>query len=172
MASKRVARSVVNWGQFAERVHPNQREYFRAFKAKSENFVNRVHKNPESLPKIDFDFYKARIAIPGLVEEMQKGYAALNISYPTDKQNLKSSIDTESKAAAEKLTELKDVAAKMRQGAQDVIDKIDKLPSPDEMTMEMYTDYFPEQKLDPENNPTFWPHTKNYQPGPHSDAIN
>ncbi len=32
----------------------------------------RVHKYPESLPKIDFAFYKSRIAMPGLVDSFEK----------------------------------------------------------------------------------------------------
>jgi len=39
MASRRIAKSAVDWAAFAERVPVNQREAFRAFKAHSESFV-------------------------------------------------------------------------------------------------------------------------------------
>ena len=41
MASKRVAKSAVDWVKFAELVPKNQKDGFRAFKAKSDAFVAR-----------------------------------------------------------------------------------------------------------------------------------
>ncbi len=42
--------------------------------------------------------------------------------------------------------------------------KLDTLPPLEEMTHEMYCDYFPDQARNPEKRPTFWPHDKNSQP--------
>ena len=39
---------------------------------------------PETAPKIDFAAYKARITVPGMVEEFQKQYEALKVPYPAD----------------------------------------------------------------------------------------
>ena len=39
MAARRLAASAVDWAAFVERVHPNQMESFRAFKAKSDTFI-------------------------------------------------------------------------------------------------------------------------------------
>ena len=41
MAARRVAKSAVDWAAFAERVPANQKEAFRAFKAKSDFLVSR-----------------------------------------------------------------------------------------------------------------------------------
>ena len=41
MAGRRIAKSAVDWAAFVERVPPNQIDAFRAFKAKSDNFVSR-----------------------------------------------------------------------------------------------------------------------------------
>lgn len=48
------------------------------------------------------------------------------------------------------------------------LSKIDSLPKPDEMTMEMYAYYFPEKAINPQR-PTFWPHIPKMQPG-HPDS--
>jgi hypothetical protein len=40
--------------------------------------------NPETAPKIDWDYYKARIPVQGMVEDFRKKYGALNIPYPAD----------------------------------------------------------------------------------------
>ena len=41
MAGKRVAKSLVDWAAFAERVPPAERDIFRLFKAKSTGFVTK-----------------------------------------------------------------------------------------------------------------------------------
>jgi hypothetical protein len=40
--------------------------------------------NPETAPKIDWDYYKARIPVQGMVDDFRKKYGALNIPYPSD----------------------------------------------------------------------------------------
>jgi F-type H+-transporting ATPase subunit d len=40
--------------------------------------------NPEAAPKIDWAYYKTRVAVPGMVETFQKQYEALKIPYPAD----------------------------------------------------------------------------------------
>jgi len=39
MAARRLAASAVDWAAFVERVHPQQMELFRAFKAKSDGLI-------------------------------------------------------------------------------------------------------------------------------------
>jgi F-type H+-transporting ATPase subunit d len=40
--------------------------------------------NPESAPKIDWEYYKACVPVPGMVDDYRKKYEALNIPYPSD----------------------------------------------------------------------------------------
>ena len=49
------------------------------------------------------------------------------------------------------------------------LSKIESLPKPEEMTMEMYAYYFPKLALDPVQRPTFWPHMPYIQPD-HKDS--
>lgn len=41
--------------------------------------------NPETPPKIDWAYYKKNIAIPGLVDKLQKEYESFMVPYPADK---------------------------------------------------------------------------------------
>lgn len=41
MAARRLAVSAVDWTAFKQRVPPRQQEFFKAFKSKNDNFVNR-----------------------------------------------------------------------------------------------------------------------------------
>ncbi|XP_064618335.1 ATP synthase subunit d, mitochondrial-like [Liolophura sinensis] len=170
MAARRLAKSAVDWTAFAERVPPAQKEYFRAFKARSEGFVNRVHQYPEKLPAIDFAFYKRALASPALAEQFEKSYQGLNIPYPKDKSNLAAKVDSE-KSAAEATSKslVKELQEEISQAKQ-VLSKLDSLPPPEHMTLEMYSYYFPENDLDP-NKPTHWPHTPEFQPANKKDLL-
>jgi len=164
MAARRIAKSAIDWAAFAERVPPNQREAFRAFKARSDFFIARVHRFPEKLPEIDFAYYKGRLSSPAVVDEYEKAYKALAVAYPKDKGNVKAQIDEQEKQAQEVTKQQIADARKSIDEAKALLGKIDSVPSPDVMTQEMYADYFPEQALNPWERPTFWPHTKSYQP--------
>ncbi|KAK7112680.1 ATP synthase subunit d, mitochondrial-like [Littorina saxatilis] len=171
MAARRIAKSAVDWVAFKERVPARQQEFYRAFKHRNDLFVNKVHQYPAELPKIDFAVYKARLPNPALADEFQKAYEGLNIPYPADKSSAVKQIEDEEKSAgalskayiAERQAEISD--------AKLLLSKIDSLPKPEEMTMEMYAYYFPDLAIDPVKRPTFWPHIPNIQPG-HKDAHN
>ena len=84
MAAQRISASTVNWVEFARKIPAAQKASFQAFKQKSDGFVRAVNALPEAAPKIDFDAYRSRIAVPGMVDDFQKKYEALQIPYPKD----------------------------------------------------------------------------------------
>ena len=84
MAAKRVTTSAVNWGELANKVPAAQKPVLNAFKSKHNGYLQAVSVLPDSLPKIDFDSYKGRITVPGMVEDFQKKYEGLAIPYPAD----------------------------------------------------------------------------------------
>lgn len=51
--------------------------------------------NPENPPKIDWEFYKAKVPVPGMVDTFQKKYETLQIPYPQD--TVSSLIDAQEK---------------------------------------------------------------------------
>jgi F-type H+-transporting ATPase subunit d len=164
MAARRVAKSAIDWAAFAERVPVNQREAFRAFKAKSDAFVAKVHRFPENLPPIDFTSYASRVSNPAMVAEFEKAYKGLNIPYPQDKNKVKADIDKQEQEAAAEAKQHIAEAQKAITNAKNLLSKIKSLPPYEEITMEMYADYFPNGALKPAERPTLWPHTKSYQP--------
>ena len=84
MAAQRISASSVNWVEFARKIPAAQKASFQAFKQKSDGFVRAVNALPEAAPKIDFEAYRSRIAVPGMVDDFQKKYEALQIPYPKD----------------------------------------------------------------------------------------
>lgn len=164
MAARRLAASAVDWAAFVERVHPQQMELFRAFKAKSDGLIAKVHRFPEALPKIDFAFYSSRVSNPAMVAEFEKAYKALNIPYPQDKNKVREQVDAEEKDAMEKIKKYAEESEKSVEDARLMLRKIKELPSVENFTLEMYYEYFPEVYEHEQKYPTFWPHTKAYQP--------
>merc|ERR1712179_597554 len=84
MAAQRISASSVNWVEFARKIPAAQKASFQAFKQKSDGFVRAVNVLPEAAPKIDFEAYRSRIAVAGMVDDFQKKYEALQIPYPKD----------------------------------------------------------------------------------------
>lgn len=45
--------------------------------------------NPETAPKIDWAYYKSRVAISGMVDQFQSKYDAVKVPYPADNYSAK-----------------------------------------------------------------------------------
>lgn len=161
MASKRIASSAVNWSAIAERVHPEQRINFNNFKVRSDKYLRSVQANPETSPKIDWSFYKSKVAVAGLVDNFQKSYEALNVPYPKD--NVTASVDSQAKDVKAEIEQFKQASKARIVGHQEAIEHLKSLLPFDQMTMEDYRDAYPELALDSINRPTFWPHTPEEQ---------
>ena len=94
MAAKQVTTSTVNWDELANKVPVAQKPVLNAFKSKHNGYLQAVSVLPDSLPKIDFDSYKGRITVPGMVEDFQKKYESLAIPYPQDTMSAANSSHT------------------------------------------------------------------------------
>jgi len=68
----------------AARIAPEQKGAFGALKMKVEKHMRAVNALPAEMPKIDFAAYKSSVAVPGMVDNFEKSYAALTIPYPSD----------------------------------------------------------------------------------------
>jgi len=161
MSSKRIASSAVNWAALAERVPENQRIFFNALKGRSDGYLRRVLSNPETAPKIDWSVYKSKVALPGLVDSFQKQYEAFKVPYPQDK--VTPEVDAQQKQAEAEIKSFVEASNRRIATYQAAISKWDDVLPFEEMTLEEYKDAFPEDSLDPINNPTFWPHNPEEQ---------
>lgn len=163
MASRRISASAVNWAAIAERVPPNQRMQFNAFKSRSDKYMRAVMANPEQSPKIDWAAYKKNVAVAGLVDSFQKQYEALKVAYPAD--TVSATVDAQGKQLEQDIAKyIKESEARIA-GYQQELAHLNSLLPFSQMTMEDFKDSYPELALDPINKPTFWPHTPEEQPG-------
>ncbi|KAJ8924874.1 hypothetical protein NQ315_001029 [Exocentrus adspersus] len=161
MASKRIAKSAINWSELNARVPPHQRPQYLAFKSQSDAYLRRVLANPENLPQIDWSYYQQKVPVPGMVEEFKKQYGALSIPFPPD--TVSSQIDSLEKEIKNDIQKFKTESnARITEYKKQLAHLAGLIPY-DQMTMEDYRDAFPEDALDPINRPTFWPHTPEEQ---------
>jgi len=161
MAAKRIATSSVKWAELAERVPEHQKASFLAFKSKSDQYLRRVMANPESAPGIDWNYYKTRVPIPGMVDSFQKAYSSLTIEYP--KENVSGALDALEKEIQNDIAKFKSESNARIEEYKKQLSYLASLLPYDQMTMEDYRDAFPDQALDPINKPTWWPHDEEEQ---------
>lgn len=156
MAAKRITQSSINWSALAERVPPNQKTNFIAFKTRSDKYLRAVLAHPEQSPAIDWAQYQKTVAIPGLVDTFRKAYEGLKVPYPVD--TLSAKVEEQRKEVSGDIQKFKaDSEARIAQHKAE-LERISALLPYDQMTLEEFKDAHPDLALDPLNKPTFWPH--------------
>lgn len=91
-----------------------------------------------------------------MVDAFQKQYEALKVPYPAD--TVSAQVDAQ-RSQVDK--DIKDFIATSNARIAELEKQIQHLKSMlpfEQMTMEDFKDAYPEQAIDPINNPTFWPH--------------
>lgn len=156
MAAKRIAQSNINWAALAERVPVDQKVSFTAFKSRSDKYLRAVLANPAESPKLDWAYYKARVATPGLVDTFQKSLEALKVPYPAD--TLTAQVDALRKEYQADIAKMKQESAERIANHEKELERIKSLLPYSQMTLEDFRDAHPDLALDPLNKPTFWPH--------------
>ncbi|PSN33066.1 ATP synthase subunit d [Blattella germanica] len=161
MAARRITQASINWTALAERVPENQKPFFAAFKSKSDAYLRRMMANPETPPKIDWAYYKARVPVAGMVDDFQKKYDTLQIPYPAD--TVSAQIDQQQQQVSKEVQDFVKKSNDRIAEYQSEVSRLKALIPYELMTMEDFRDAYPELALDPMNKPTFWPHTAEEQ---------
>lgn len=156
MAARRFTKSAINWAAIIERVPETQKAEFQAFKAKVDGNLRKVGALPEEPPKIDWNHYKSKVPVPGMVEAFQKAYESLKIPYPQD--TYASVLDAEEASATKHVNDFIQEAHKKIKEAEQGLAFWDTIPPMETMTLQEFAEYFPDDCVDPLRRPTFWPH--------------
>ncbi|XP_072761252.1 ATP synthase subunit d, mitochondrial [Anoplolepis gracilipes] len=157
----RRAIKAVNWAALAERIPETEKTAFAAFKAKSDQHLQRMTANPEAPPKIDWAYYKKNIAVAGLAEKFQKEYESLSVPYPADKYT--SQIETQEKELLTHIQQFTNESNERIVNSNKEIERVKSLLPFSEMTMEDFQESYPDMAINPDK-PTVWPHIPEYQP--------
>ncbi|NP_001290625.1 ATP synthase subunit d, mitochondrial isoform X1 [Esox lucius] len=155
MAGKRAALKAIDWLAFAERVPPNQRAMFNSLKTRSDAIAAKLTSLPEKPVTIDWNFYKANVALPGMVAEFESKFSTLTIPEPKDTATADINVQ---EAEANKSAVAYIQASKDRIAAYEIeLEKFRNMVPFEQMTIEDLNQVFPETKLDKEKYP-YWPH--------------
>lgn len=148
----------VNWQAISERVPEVQRNLFNAYKARSDQYLRRMQANPESPPKMNWDYYKNVLVTPSLADKFQKDYESFKVPFPADKYT--SQIEAKEKALEKEIEEFRQECKKAEQEYHAYIASWEAIMPYDQMTMEDFLEAHPEYETGTVNKPSIWPHTE------------
>jgi len=159
MASKRVAKSAVEWAKFEKLVPKPDVSEFQQFRTRSAAYVARVGGLPDALPSIDWAQYKRRTkAFANVVEEFEKKYSSLTVPYPNAPSDVMNQI---SKQEQEELGHQKKFSAnaseQIKQWEED-LKHWSNMPPVLHMTRGEHVEYLTELIPDLRKQPSFFPH--------------
>ncbi|CAG0893823.1 unnamed protein product [Darwinula stevensoni] len=166
MAARRITKSAIDWATFAERVPPEQKVQFFAFKGKSDLYLRKMLSLPEKPPTLNFEAYKTRVANAAAVDKLKKQYEAVKIPYPENKYSTK--IDQLEKEAEKETMDFISASNARIHEYEKELSKWNTMIPLEQMTLQELHTSFPHLAHDP-NNPTYYPHEPEYQPGYRAD---
>ncbi|XP_065579818.1 ATP synthase subunit d, mitochondrial-like [Artemia franciscana] len=158
MASKRIARSSIDWAKMAESVPESQKAMYNQFKAKSDGYIRKALSYPEQPSPINWEHYRKSLTNPAMVDAFKKQYEALKVPYPEDK--VSSQIDAQEAEAKKEITKFIQESRGRIENYKAELGKLGQMIPFEHMTLEDFFEAFPEKALNPENPKSFWPHTE------------
>ncbi|KAL5970480.1 ATP synthase subunit d mitochondrial [Taenia solium] len=149
MASRRIARTAINWTELYQHCPKHQLEQFRDLKAKTDGLVSKISSLPEKLPEVNWEYYQKVVSVPGLVENFKKEYMALQVALPTDSKSVGKSVDAQATMMSALVKKHVSACECMKVDAARMKEALKKLPPFDEMIPEIIVAYFPDTNMDP-----------------------
>ncbi|KAK6634222.1 hypothetical protein RUM44_004830 [Polyplax serrata] len=153
--AKRLSSSSINWAKLVEILDKRGLSEIHTLKLKSDKFLREVMSHPAELPKLDWAYYKSKIALPGMVDAMKNGYETVKIPYPGDQgyfakidkqlQELKNDHKADMAEMSKSLAELE---AKLK--------KMEAIPPYSQMNNEQFTESGSPYAII-ESRPDLWP---------------
>ena len=147
MASKRIAKTSVEWAKLQKLLPQEQHHVYNNLLAKNFQFTSKVASLPENLPKIDFESYRKQLGNPSVIDKLEKNYLAFQAPYPKDSENALSKIDQAERQEEASLAEfMKEISQKI-EGLRAEKFRLTNVPPLEEMTKELEVYYFPDRKV-------------------------
>ena len=161
----RISATAVDFALLATKVPIEQKPALAALQNKLNGHLRKVNSLPAVAPAIDFDAYRVKVTVPGMVDNFAAKYSALNIPYPGD-QGLIAAIDAQ---GAEQKIAVADYCAKSEARIAELkieLARWEAMKPVEEMTREEALDagligtvitgvFNPDV-------PAFWPYTETY----------
>ncbi|XP_022222082.2 nucleolar protein dao-5 [Drosophila obscura] len=165
---------LINMSDILQRVPPNQLPQFQMFKKRNEKYRARVGKYPDSMPKIDWEYYRKNVRpeFVSWVTQFEQKYDKLDTLFVNRHVMLSSrryfeEVNKEAEDMQREICEYKEESDKRIKVLNEQLDVLKAMMPYEQMTMEEFCLHRPHLAPDFINKPTFWPHTPEEQtPGP------
>jgi len=162
MASKRIATSAVDWAALAVKMPAENKAAFTALKMKVDKNMRSVNALPEAIVPINFEAYRAKINIPGMVDNFEKQYKALDIPYPSDQGTI-AQIDAQAATEKGRYTQFVKESDSRIAGYNTELAKWEAMKPVEEMNLEEALDAGLTQFVIDPNVPSFFPHDQTWE---------
>lgn len=157
MATRAVVKVTADWSNLASRVHPTEVPKLNKLKSHIDATATKVSTLPDSLPKIDWAYYKAHASNPKLVEEIEKRYSSLKVSPPKAPESRLNELKKAQEEDEARYKKFVVIAESYIHSTEVMKNKFSNMIPVQEMNMEDWTLTFPYWSTTIEN-PSIWPH--------------
>ncbi|KAH8348457.1 hypothetical protein KR084_007544 [Drosophila pseudotakahashii] len=166
--------TVVQLADLMKQVPPNQLKMFQMFAKKHEEYKDRVRKYPESMPTIDWEYYRQNVReefvdwVKGYETKYDKLHSLFeNRHAMVDHKRYFEKVDEEAEEVKKAIAVFKAESNERIKQLSEKLEFVKAMQPYDQMTMEEFCFARPHLAPDFINKPTFWPHTPEEQmPGP------
>ncbi|XP_016981236.1 proteoglycan 4 isoform X2 [Drosophila rhopaloa] len=169
---------VIQLADLVKQVPPNQMKMFQMFSKKHEEYKDRVRKYPESMPTIDWDYYRQNVReefvdwVKGYETKYDKMHSLFeNRHAMVDHKRYFDQVDAEAEEVKKEISAYKAASNERIKKLSEQMEFAKGMHPYNNMTMEEFCFARPHLAPDFINKPTFWPHTPEEQtPGPSDPA--
>lgn len=156
MASKALA-TRLDWTKLTQTASKLDCSKLNKLKSQVDLTLAKCSQLPETLPKIDWAYYKAHSCDPKAVEDLEKKYTSLKIEQPTIPTSRIEDLQKAKQQDIERYNKFKEEAVSFIESAEVVKEKFNKMLPIDTMSLEDFTRTFPLWSIT-YDNPSTWPH--------------
>ncbi|KAI8038420.1 hypothetical protein M5D96_008318 [Drosophila gunungcola] len=165
---------VVQLADLVKQVPPNQLKMFQIFTKKHEEYKDRVRKYPESMPTIDWEYYRQNVReefvewVKGYETKYDKLHSLFENRHAiVDHKRYFDKVDAEGEEVKKAISAYKAESNERIKKLNEQLEFLKAMQPYENMTMEEFCFARPHLAPDFLNKPTFWPHTPEEQvPGP------
>lgn len=157
MAARSLTKVKFNWDKIVADLTPQEIPKLNKLKSQVETKATALASLPESLPKIDWAFYKANASDPKLVEEIEKSYSNIKLEPPKSHQVRLDQLKLAKEQDMTRFQKFYEYAKNYIESAEVVKEKFQKMIPAKDMTQEDWVLTFPRWSITSEN-PSIAPH--------------